>query len=119
LRPDAGNNDAGRPHAPRFENKGEIMAGRKKHEKSGTEAASARPAAAVARGFGRPAAKFGELRRYLEDSRAELDKVSWPTGKEIKATSLAVLALIVVMSIFLGLADILLSKLMEAILSRG
>ncbi|MDR2669221.1 MAG: preprotein translocase subunit SecE [Desulfovibrio sp.] len=37
----------------------------------------------------------------------------------MKATSLAVLALIVVMSIFLGLADILLSKIMEAILSRG
>ncbi|MDR1685578.1 MAG: preprotein translocase subunit SecE [Desulfovibrio sp.] len=95
------------------------MAGKKKQHKSGTEGTQARPAAALARGFGGPAAKFEALRRYLEESRAELDKVSWPTGKEIKTTSLAVLALIVVMSIFLGLADILLSKIMEAILSRG
>jgi preprotein translocase subunit SecE len=96
------------------------MAGKKKQQKSGTEGTQARPAAtALTRGFGGPAAKFEALRRYLEESRAELDKVSWPTGKEIKTTSLAVLALIVVMSIFLGLADILLSKIMEAILSRG
>ncbi|MDR1946180.1 MAG: preprotein translocase subunit SecE [Desulfovibrio sp.] len=95
------------------------MAGKKKQEKSGGEGAQARSAAAAARGFGGPAAKFGALRRYLEDSRAELDKVSWPTGKEIKTTSLAVLALVVIMSIFLGLADILLSKIMEAILSLG
>jgi preprotein translocase subunit SecE len=100
------------------ENKGDSMAGKKKQHKSGNEGTQARPAA-LARGFGRPAAKFEALRRYLEESRAELDKVSWPTGKEIKTTSLAVLALIVVMSIFLGLADILLSKIMEAILSRG
>jgi preprotein translocase subunit SecE len=95
------------------------MAGKKKQLKSGTEGTQARSAAVPARGFGGPAAKFEALRRYLEESRAELDKVSWPTGKEIKATSLAVLALIVVMSIFLGLADILLSKIMEAMLSRG
>jgi preprotein translocase subunit SecE len=95
------------------------MAGKKKQEKNRGGDVSAHPATAVARGFGRPAVKLGELRRYLEESRTELDKVSWPTGKEIKTASLAVLALIVVMSLFLGLADILLSRIMEAILSRG
>lgn len=61
--------------------------------------------------------KAKQLVQYVEDARAELGKVSWPTKKEIKATSIAVLILVVVMSIFLGLADLLLAKIMEFILS--
>lgn len=57
--------------------------------------------------------------QYFEDAKVELGKVSWPTRKEIKATSIAVLILVVVMSFFLGIADLLLAKIMEAILSRG
>lgn len=61
--------------------------------------------------------KAKQLVQYVEDARAELGKVSWPTKKEVKATSIAVLILVVVMSIFLGLADLLLAKIMEFILS--
>lgn len=61
--------------------------------------------------------KVGAFVRYLEDSKKELGKVSWPTRKEIKVTGLAVLAMIVVMSIFLGLADLVLTKLVAFILS--
>lgn len=61
--------------------------------------------------------KAKQLVQYVEDAKAELGKVSWPTKKEVKATSIAVLILVVVMSIFLGLADLLLAKIMESILS--
>lgn len=63
--------------------------------------------------------KITELVQYFEDAKTELGKVSWPTKKEIKATSIAVLILVVVMSIFLGLADLMLSKVMEFIFSIG
>lgn len=63
--------------------------------------------------------KARELVQYFEDAKTELGKVSWPTKKEIKMTSFAVLILVVVMSIFLGLADLLLSTIMESILSIG
>ncbi|MDR1488871.1 MAG: preprotein translocase subunit SecE [Desulfovibrio sp.] len=86
-----------------------------KAEATGSSLKTAAPAAAPGTG---PAAKVRQLTRYFEDARTELDKVSWPVRKEVQATSLAVLALVVVMSIFLGLADLLLSKSMEAILSR-
>ncbi|MDR0339899.1 MAG: preprotein translocase subunit SecE [Desulfovibrio sp.] len=66
-----------------------------------------------------PGARLRNLGRYFEDAKTELGKVSWPTRRELKATSFAVLILVVVMSIFLGLADLALSKLMEAILSIG
>lgn len=63
--------------------------------------------------------KIAELGQYFEDAKTELGKVSWPTKKEIRATTIAVLILVVVMSIFLGLADLLLSKVMEFIFSIG
>jgi preprotein translocase subunit SecE len=67
----------------------------------------------------RAPSKFQALGRYFEDARTELGKVSWPTQKEIKITSIAVLVLVVVMSLFLGIADLLLAKIMEFILSIG
>ncbi|MDR2801132.1 MAG: preprotein translocase subunit SecE [Desulfovibrio sp.] len=94
------------------------MAGKhKKSDKAEAAGQSPKNAATAAAGTG-PAARVRQLTRYLEDARTELDKVSWPVRREVQATSLAVLALVVVMSIFLGLADLLLSKSMEAILSR-
>jgi len=67
----------------------------------------------------RSPSKVQTLVKYFEDSRVELGKVSWPTRKEVKTTSIAVLALVVVMAIFLGIADVILSKIMSSILSIG
>ncbi len=67
----------------------------------------------------RPSSKVQELIRYFENARTELGKVSWPTQREVKVTSIAVLVLVVVMSFFLGIVDLLLAKIMQAILSKG
>ena len=67
----------------------------------------------------RSSSKVQDLTKYFEDSRVELSKVSWATRKEVKTTSIAVLILVVVMAIFLGLADVMLSKLSEFILTLG
>lgn len=87
-----------------------MAAKQKKQEK-------AEQAAAVA--VDRSPSKIQALGRYFEDAKTELGKVSWPTRKEVKVTSIAVLILVVVMSIFLGIADLILSKVMESILSIG
>jgi len=63
--------------------------------------------------------KVQELISYFENAKVELGKVSWATRKEVRVTSIAVLALVVVMAIFLGLVDLMLSKLSEFILSLG
>ena len=89
------------------------MAGKQKKQ---DKTVSGGAALAAAQG---PAAKLQSLGRYFENARAELGKVSWPTKKEMKATSFAVIALVIVMAVFLGIADLLLSKLMETILSIG
>ncbi len=61
--------------------------------------------------------KLAEFSQYLRESRLELKKVVWPTRKEVFATTLAVLALVSVMCLYLGLVDFGLSKLMHLILS--
>ena len=54
---------------------------------------------------------------YLELSRLELRKVTWPSTKETRTTSIAVLIFVIIMSIFLGLVDLGLSKLIGLVLS--
>lgn len=55
--------------------------------------------------------------RYVEASRAELRKVSWPTVRETRKTTIAVLCFIGIMAIILGLIDLGLSSLIKTILS--
>ena len=63
--------------------------------------------------------KLETARVFFEESKVELRKVTWPTKKEIKVTTFAVLILVAVMSIFLGTLDLLLVKVVEAITSIG
>ncbi len=61
--------------------------------------------------------RVSELREFFEQSKGELKKVVWPTRKEVTATAIAVLIVVVLMGIFLGVADTLLSKLIQVVLS--
>ena len=63
--------------------------------------------------------KIAQIRDFFEESKAEIKKVTWPTKKEARVTSIAVLILVVVMSIFLGLADVGFTKLVDLILIPG
>lgn len=54
---------------------------------------------------------------YVEASRAELRKVTWPTFNETKKTTITVISFIAVMAVILGLIDLGLSSLIKAILS--
>ena len=65
------------------------------------------------------AAKAGAFKEYLEESKAEIKKVVWPTRKETVATCIAVLALVAVMSVYLGLVDLGLTHLVKFILSEA
>ncbi len=63
------------------------------------------------------AERLSSFKEYLLLSRLELRKVSWPTMKETRTTSLVVLGFITVMAILLGLVDFALSSLIRLILS--
>ncbi len=82
---------------------------KKKNKGAGAQQTKAEPA-----GIG---GKFKEFSEFLEQSKVEIKKVVWPTQKETIQTCTAVLVLVVVMSLFLGVVDMGLSKLVEVILS--
>jgi preprotein translocase subunit SecE len=54
--------------------------------------------------------------RFFREVRAELGKVSWPSRKEIIGSTAVVLISVFILSFFLGLVDVVLQKIMSAIL---
>ena len=63
------------------------------------------------------ASRFADFRDYLILSRLELRKVSWPSWKETRTTSVVVLGFVAVMAILLGVVDLILSSVVRLILS--
>lgn len=61
--------------------------------------------------------KITQLRDFFEESKVELKKVTWPSRKETISTSVAVIVLTIVMSLFLSVVDYGLSKIVSYILS--
>ena len=61
--------------------------------------------------------QFSRFVAYVEDSRNELRKVTWPTRAETRRATFVVLGFVTVMAILLGLVDLALSTLMKLILS--
>ena len=70
----------------------------------------------ASKGDGRPN-PVSRFIKYVEASRAELRKVTWPTARETRKATLAVLGFVGIMAIILGLIDLGLSSLIKAILS--
>lgn len=61
---------------------------------------------------------FSKVTKYLREVRSEMTKVTWPTrGQTVKMT-LLVIVVSVVIGVFIGSLDILLSRIAGAILSR-
>ena len=54
---------------------------------------------------------------YLQEVQSELKKVTWPTRKQTMGTTLVVIVLVAIVSIFLGLFDMGFSKLIQAVLA--
>ena len=75
---------------------------------------AAQPSETKAKSASNPVARFT---KYVEDSRAELRKVTWPTVKDTRKATLAVLFFVAVMAVVLGLVDLGLSSLIKYILS--
>lgn len=58
----------------------------------------------------------GNLVQYFQDSKVELKKVTWPSRKETLGLTWVVLIFVVIISFFLGISDLGLSKLVKLIL---
>ena len=54
--------------------------------------------------------------RFVSQAKAELKKVTWPTRKQTLASTGVVMVIVAVMALYLGIIDLILSKLVKLIL---
>jgi preprotein translocase subunit SecE len=59
---------------------------------------------------------FKKIQKFIEDVIFEMKKVSWPTWQELKGSTIVVLILSLILSVFLFIVDLILSKLVNVIL---
>jgi preprotein translocase subunit SecE len=53
---------------------------------------------------------------YLKDVKLELTKVSWPNKDELIGSTIVVLISLAILSLFIGVCDIILSKIVNIIM---
>ena len=58
---------------------------------------------------------FGRARRFLVDVRAELGRVTWPTRREVWATTIVVILVSLLFGVYLYAVDLILSAINAAI----
>ena len=56
--------------------------------------------------------KLESTREFLLDTRAEMDKVSWPTREELIQQTKQVLIAALMLGVLIGLMDVILQKLL-------
>ena len=61
---------------------------------------------------------FGRFRRFLIDVRSELGRVTWPTRREVWATTLVVILVSSFIGVYLFMVDLGLSTLVDWIFRR-
>lgn len=64
----------------------------------------------------RESKKQNAIQRYIRETGGELRKVSWPSRQEATNLTLIVLAVMAFMGIFLGLTDVIFSRLLNMVL---
>jgi preprotein translocase subunit SecE len=67
----------------------------------------------------RVVAGANNVAQFLREVRVELAKVTWPSRKEVIASTSVVLVIVFLIAAFLGLVDLGLSKMIKLILSRS
>ena len=58
---------------------------------------------------------FGRARRFLVDVRAELSRVTWPTRREVWATTIVVILVSLMFGVYLYAVDLILSAVNASI----
>ncbi|MFH0764681.1 MAG: preprotein translocase subunit SecE [Candidatus Omnitrophota bacterium] len=55
---------------------------------------------------------------FFKEIKLEMTKVAWPTKNELIGSTIVVLVSLAILSAFIGVCDIVLSKLVNIIMSR-
>ena len=53
-----------------------------------------------------------KIRQFLREVRAEMEKVSWPGRQEVRAATIVIIALVVLLAAFIGAVDYVVSRVL-------
>jgi len=59
---------------------------------------------------------FDKLKQFLKEVKIEIKKVSWPNRQEVTASTVIVMVTVLLISVFIGLSDFILTKLFHMVL---
>jgi preprotein translocase subunit SecE len=62
---------------------------------------------------------LNKLVQFLKDVRFELTKVAWPSRRELLGSTVIVVIMSLIVSLFIGVVDLGLSNLVSFIFSQG
>ena len=57
-----------------------------------------------------------KITQFIKDAKMELKKVTWPTPKQTLASTAVVIIIVFIVSIYLGIVDFVLAKLVKFVL---
>ena len=55
---------------------------------------------------------------FFNDIKLEMSKVSWPTRDELIGSTIIVIVSLAILALFIGICDLLLSKIVNIIMTR-
>jgi preprotein translocase subunit SecE len=58
-----------------------------------------------------------KLTNYFKDIKIEMSKVSWPSKDELTGSTVIVLVSLAILSAFIGVCDVILSKIVNIIMT--
>lgn len=58
---------------------------------------------------------FGKVGNFFEETKQELNKVTWPTKSELWQSTIVVIATTFIMAVFIGAVDFVLSMVMRVL----
>jgi len=59
---------------------------------------------------------ISRIRHFLREAKVELKKVTWPTPKEALASTSVVIVVVIIVSLFLGIVDLGLTRIIRLVL---
>jgi preprotein translocase subunit SecE len=60
---------------------------------------------------------LAKTKSFLDDVKAELHRVTWPSRKETISTTWVVVFIVLLIAVYLGACDVILARVMKVILS--
>ena len=61
---------------------------------------------------------FQKVINFIREARAELKKVTWPNRKQLMSSTIVVMITIIMVAIFLGVVDLVFSRIVTIILQQ-